>query len=124
MDKVKEAAAKREPQECSCQITNKSHNLRSKVVIKAAKSHKVEIDKAGYFVIVPQPDKGIIIVEHYSYENKLLRTIEGKNAKSIYCTIIENKWITLLSHCAYLGKELERAELSMQYGFKYIQDGA
>lgn len=124
IDKVREVAAKCEPQECSCNIINESHNSTLKAVIKAVKSHKVEMDKAGYFVIVPLPDRGIIVVEHYSYENKLLRTIEGKNAKSIYCTIIENKWITLLSHCAYLGKELERAELSIQYGFKYVQGGA
>jgi hypothetical protein len=32
--------------------------------------------------------------------------------------------VTQLSHAAYVGKELGRAELSMQLGFRYIQDGA
>jgi len=27
-----------------------------------------------------------------------------------------------LSHAAYLGRELAKAEFSLKYGFKYIQD--
>ena len=124
IEKVKDAAAGCESQQCSCHNTNSGFKLSSKPVIEAKRPDKVEMDEAGYFVIIPQANRGIITVEHYSYDNKLQRTIEGKDAKSLYYTIIESKWITLLSHCAYLGKELEKAELSMQYGFKYIQDGA
>jgi tetrahydromethanopterin S-methyltransferase subunit A len=65
-----------------------------------------------------------ILVEHYSYDNKLLRKIEGKNGRDIYFTIINNKWVTELSHAAYLGKELIKAELSIKKGFKFVQDGA
>ena len=61
------------------------------------------MDKTGYFVILPLADKNIINVEHYSYDNTLLRIIEGKNARSIYWTIIENKWVTFLSQAADLG---------------------
>ena len=42
---------------------------------------------------------------------------------SIYKTIIENGWISQLSHSAYLGRELAKAELSIKYKFKYVQDG-
>ncbi len=84
----------------------------------------VTMDKAGYFVIIPLADKGIINVEHYAYDNSLLRVIEGETTRAIYKTIISNGWVTELSHAAYLGKELEKAELSIQYGFKYVQDGA
>jgi tetrahydromethanopterin S-methyltransferase subunit A len=69
-------------------------------------------------------DKGVISVEHYSPDNRLLRIIEGKDSADIYKKIIENHWITELSHAAYIGKELVRAELSMKFDFKYIQDGA
>jgi len=54
----------------------------------------------------------------------LLRIIEGTTARAIYNTIISNGWVTELSHAAYLGKELVKAELSLQHGIKYIQDGA
>jgi tetrahydromethanopterin S-methyltransferase subunit A len=93
-------------------------------VIRAEPPAQVEIDKAGYFVILPQPDKQVIVVEHYSYDNTLQRVIEGKDARSIYWTIVRNGWVTQLSHAAYLGKELAKAELSIKMGFKYVQDGA
>lgn len=83
----------------------------------------VKMDKAGYFVIVPLADKEIINVEHYAYDNTLLRVIEGTNARALYAIIIANSWVTELSHAAYLGKELAKAELSIKRGFKYIQDG-
>jgi tetrahydromethanopterin S-methyltransferase subunit A len=87
-------------------------------------SKAVKLDKAGYFVIIPSKKDGNILVEHYSYDNKLLRKIEGKNSRDIYFTIIHNNWVSELSHAAYLGKELARAEQSLKKGFKYVQDGA
>jgi len=98
---------------------------REPEVIKAERieAESIRLDKAGYFVIIPSKE-GIITVEHYSYDNTLLRVIEGDNSRDIYLTIIKNNWINDLSHAAYLGKELAKAELSIKKGFKYIQDGA
>ena len=45
-------------------------------------------------------------------------------AGALYQTIITQHWVSELSHAAYLGKELARAELALQHGFKYVQDGA
>jgi len=84
----------------------------------------VRMDKAGYFVIVPLAARGVINVEHYAYDNTLLRVIEGTNARAIYATLLRHGWVTELSHAAYLGRELTKAELSLKYGFRYIQDGA
>ncbi|MCB0212522.1 MAG: DUF4346 domain-containing protein [Anaerolineae bacterium] len=92
--------------------------------IAAEPNEVVKLDQAGYFVIIPLADKRVINVEHYAYDNSLLRVIEGVTARAIYHTIIGNRWVTELSHAAYLGKELAKAELSLQNGFKYIQDGA
>lgn len=112
---------------CSC---NESRELTKPVwiskvpVIQAEGPVTTEMDRAGYFVILPQPEKRVIVLEQYSYDNTLQRVVEGKDARSIYWTIIENGWVTQLSHAAYLGKELAKAELSIQLGFKYVQDGA
>ncbi|MHC4456897.1 MAG: DUF4346 domain-containing protein [Planctomycetota bacterium] len=92
--------------------------------ILASEPKKFKMDKAGYFVVIPSPKQKIIIVEHYDYDNKLIHTVEGKDAATIYSTIIENEWITELSHAAYLGKELAKAEISLKHRFKYIQDKA
>lgn len=85
---------------------------------------KLKMDRAGYFVVIPQREESLIIVEHYNYNNKLLHIIKGKDAPSIYSTIIKNGWLTQLSHSAYLGRELARAEHCLKYGTKYIQDKA
>ena len=82
------------------------------------------MDKAGYFVIVPLADRQTINVEHYAYDDTLLHVIEGQNSRALYQTIIANQWVSELSHAAYLGKELAKAELALQHGFKYVQDGA
>jgi tetrahydromethanopterin S-methyltransferase subunit A len=49
---------------------------------------------------------------------------QSANARALYKTIITNGWISELSHAAYLGKELAKAELSLRHGLKYVQDGA
>jgi tetrahydromethanopterin S-methyltransferase subunit A len=84
----------------------------------------VIMDQAGYFVVVPLADRQVINVEHYAYDDTLLHVVEGPNARSLYLNIIANQWVSELSHAAYLGKELARAELALQHGFKYVQDGA
>jgi tetrahydromethanopterin S-methyltransferase subunit A len=84
----------------------------------------VIMDKAGYFVVVPLTERQVLNVEHYAYDDTLLHVIEGPSARALYQTIIANEWISELSHAAYLGKELARAELALQHGFKYVQDGA
>ncbi|MBI4683252.1 MAG: DUF4346 domain-containing protein [Nitrospirae bacterium] len=102
----------------------KSFMTISTVTANKFSKASIKLDKAGYFVILPQKKKAAILVEHYSYDNKLIRKIEGKNSRDIYLTIINNKWVTDLGHAAYLGKELSRAELSIKKGYKFVQDGA
>lgn len=139
VDKIKELASKpkvlisnqtvigKSKSSCDCKECEEENldAVKKEVeIIQANEPSNIIMDKAGYFVILPIPEKNIIRVEHYSYDNALLRVIEGKDARSIYWTIIENKWVTFLSHSAYIGKELEKAELSLKLGFKYVQDGA
>jgi len=126
IDKIEELS-KEATLTCECKECSESESLVqifSVPKILASEPKKLKMDKAGYFVVIPNLEKKIIIVEHYSYENKLLHTIEGKDAPAIYSTIIENGWITELSHAAYLGRELAKAEFSLRTGSKYTQDKA
>jgi tetrahydromethanopterin S-methyltransferase subunit A len=82
----------------------------------------IKLDKAGYFVINLVEDR--LLVEHYDYKERLLRTIEGKSARNLYLTLLENNWVSRLDHAAYLGKELARAEQALNGGPEFIQDGA
>ena len=126
IDRIREITARQHP---SCGEKKFAQIIQpvkigSVETIQTEKSKKVTLDKAGYFVILPLNHKGIISVEHYSPDNRLLRVIEGKNASDIYKMITQNLWVTEMSHAAYIGKELAKAELSLKHGFKYIQDGA
>ncbi len=85
---------------------------------------KLHLDKKGYFVILPNKPEKKIFVEHYANNGELLQTIVGNDAAAIYYTIIEKGFISLPDHCAYLGKELTRAEYFIKYGIPYVQDKA
>lgn len=122
-----QALSQIERSSCDCtKQSEKSNSIQPLItpILQAKEPVKFRMDKTGYFVILPQPQRAAILVEHYSYDNVLLRTIEGRNAKSIYWTIVENGWVSQLDHSAYLGEELAKAELSIQLGFKYVQDQA
>ena len=111
---------------CGCHQSAPSPIAISTVptIVATAPGDVVTMDKAGYFVIVPLAERGLITVEHYAYNHTLLRVIEGTNARALYRLMIDNGWVTELSHAAYLGKELAKAELSCQHGIKYVQDRA
>lgn len=106
---------------CSCHAEIPSS---PEIVVAVDAGRPIPMDKAGYFVVLPVAERGVINVEHYGYDNTLLHVIEGPNARVLYLNIVDQKWISELSHAAYLGKELAKAELSLRRGFKYVQDGA
>jgi tetrahydromethanopterin S-methyltransferase subunit A len=91
-------------------------------VIEARPAERVEMDRAGYFVIIPHPKRHVITVEHYAYDNQLQHVVEGTNSRDLYSTIIGAGWVSQLSHAAYLGRELGRAEFSLRHSLPYVQD--
>lgn len=101
--------------------SEESPDIADALIIPAEKPEKLILDSAGYFVIVPLPEKMSIQARHYSYDKELLRVIEGHDARSIYRTITKYGWVSTLNHAAYLGEELTRAEIAMKAGFDYIQ---
>lgn len=112
---------------CTCSACGEAASLSisaAPTIVAGEWGEVVKLDQAGYFVIVPLADRGIIHTEHYAYDNELLHVIEGRTSRQIYQTIINHGWVTELSHAAYLGNELAKAELSLEHGFKYLQDGA
>jgi len=52
----------------------------------------------------------------------MIAEIKGKTSIEIVNTLIREKFISSLQHAADMGIELHKAELSIKYGFKYIQD--
>lgn len=92
--------------------------------IRAGTPRAPQMDPAGYFVIFPDRERRVMRVEHYDYDHRLLRIIEGTDARSLYRTIISKGWVSRLSHAAYLGRELTRARYALDQNREYDQDQA
>jgi len=114
-------------------IKGRWYNINKKIKKRlVAKYHKIKdwkMDPKGYFLIAVDKKKKIIRVGYCIFTklgnssvNDMVAEIKGKTAIEIVNTLIKEKFISTLQHAADMGIELHKAELSLRYGFKYIQD--
>jgi len=93
--------------------------------IKAERARRLRLDPSGFFVIMTMKGKHYpLLVEHYSNDGSLQHIIKGEDAASISSTLINMGLVSQLDHAAYLGRELARAEVSLDSDIKYVQDKA
>ena len=82
-------------------------------------------DKAGSFKINVDYRTTVadsrITATHFK-KNKADLVIIGHSAKEIYEEIIKKELVTRMEHAAYLGSELQKAEIAMITGKEYVQD--
>ena len=114
-------------------IKGRWYNINKKIKKRiTAKYHKIKdwrMDPKGYFLIAIDKNKKIIRVGYCKFTklgnlpiNDMVAEITGKTAIEIVNTLIREKFISTLQHAADMGIELYKAELSLKYGFNYIQD--
>ena len=114
-------------------IKGRWYNINKKIKKKIiAKYHRIKdwkMDPKGYFLIAIDRNKKIIRVGYCKFTklgsspiNDMIAEIQGKTAIEIVNALIREKLISTLQHAADMGIELHKAELSLKYGFKYIQD--
>ena len=93
--------------------------------VKQTKPMKFVRDKAGSFKISVDYGTTVkasrIIATHFK-KNKADLVIVGDTAKEIYEEIIDKKLVTRMEHAAYLGSELQKAQIAMITGKEYVQD--
>lgn len=92
--------------------------------ISADEPRRLIPDPAGYFVIYVDAYGARLVLDHYTNAGILDCVIEGTSSTALYNTAIERGLVTRLDHAAYLGREMARAELSLQSGETYVQDRA
>jgi len=63
-----------------------------------------------------------IIVRHYLTDNTPAHEARGRTPEAIYLALIREGLVSQLSHAAYLGAELAKAEASLRLGARYEQD--
>ena len=114
-------------------IKGRWYNINKKIKKRlVARYHKIKdwkMDPKGYFLIRVDKKKKIIQVGYCKFTkignspiNDMVAVIKGKTAIEIVNTLIREKFVSTLQHAADMGIELHKAELSLKYGFKYIQD--
>lgn len=118
-------AAKKPTAALSFPTPGNSSKIASRVERLEARAPKtLRLDKAGFFVVLPQAARGLIICEHYENSGRLAHVIEGRQAALIAATVIQQGLVTQLDHAAYLGRELTKAETALKTGSHYEQDAA
>ena len=79
-------------------------------------------DPAGFFLIRIDRQRGRLLAEHYDQSRRLLHRLEGETAQAVSQTAIRLGFVSDLSHAAYLGRELAKAEAALRFGLRYEQD--
>ncbi|TXT55455.1 MAG: hypothetical protein BAJALOKI2v1_680001 [Promethearchaeota archaeon] len=79
-------------------------------------------DDKGYFKVYVDHYRKEIIVLFYSLNDQLKEILIGSNAEAISKKIIKMKLTLNPSHLNYMGRELKKAELCLEFGKPYIQD--
>lgn len=85
---------------------------------------QMEMDDSGYwFLIRPNFQQGVIEVAVCHQSSKLAKHVTdvyyGANCQDIYYKILrERPFVNFLTHAAYLGKELKKAEIALAIGLK------
>ena len=103
--------------------------IKKKLVAKYHKIKDWKMDPKGYFLIdVDRKNNTIrvgyctIVKKNKISVNNMVAEIIGKTAIEIVNTLVRENFISTLQHAADMGIELHKAELSLKYKFKYIQD--
>ena len=114
-------------------IKGRWYNINKKIKKRlVARYHKIKdwkMDPKGYFLIGLDKKKKFIQVGYCKFTklgnspiHDLVVVIKGNTAIEIVNTLIREKFISTLQHAGDMGIELHKAEMSLKYGFKYIQD--
>ena len=114
-------------------IKGKFYKINKKIerslIAKYDKIKDWKMDPTGYFLIGIDEEEKIIRVGYCKFTklgssptNDMIAEIKGTTAIEIVNTLIREKFVSTLQHAADMGIELHKAELSLKYGFKYIQD--
>ncbi len=101
--------------------------------IEAKKDRRLVQDPSGFFVIFLDKERREMVIELYEGvvkdkkkkkidTGKLRATLCGTNAEALCHTIAREELVSRFEHAAYLGRELQKAEIALKNGIEYTQD--
>ena len=89
-------------------------------VVKARRQTKFKCDPQGSFKIFV--DGSDIIGVLYRSQGSPQVVVKGKTAEEVGQEIVRRNLVSDLEHAAYLGRELQKAEIAIRTGRGYVQD--
>jgi tetrahydromethanopterin S-methyltransferase subunit A len=95
---------------------------RFKVLRPGGKRDSLAYDPKGYFVFTIDREKNDIAARHYSPEAVPAHVMRGRSGEGIALALIREGLITQMTHAAYVGAELAKAETALRTGMEYEQD--
>ena len=102
-----------------------SNELDDVPEVRRKKPMKFVRDKKGSFRINVDygttVERSRIVATHFK-KNQADLVIVGHSAKEVYEEIITKELVSRMEHAAYLGSELQKAEIAMLTGKEYVQD--
>ncbi len=86
-------------------------------------NHKFVMDPKGFLLIRINKKDKLLEVGFCTNKFRLTKVIRGKTPEEVMYKTVDSKYISMMDHAAYLGKELQKAYIAMKHpGFEYIQD--
>ena len=83
-------------------------------IARAERDEAFVEDPAGWFKIEVDRKNGLIAAIHHTYKERQHDiVVKGQDAQGLYQTIIRKGLASRLDHAAYLGRELEKAEIAL-----------
>ncbi|MCP8304972.1 MAG: dihydropteroate synthase-like protein [archaeon] len=93
-------------------------------VIRSKSDLARKMDPKGCFkILLDRDEKEIVTLYYPSYDlDRCSLIVKGKKAEEIYQTIMDLELVSLYDHAAYLGSELQKAQIALNTGKNYLQD--
>jgi tetrahydromethanopterin S-methyltransferase subunit A len=100
------------------------HVFPDPVPAVANRMGEITLDAFGMFLVGIDRASGTITLDHYSADRRYLGTVTGTSAEAICHTLVRERVLSELSHAAYLGREVAKAEEALRWGLQFEQDRA
>lgn len=106
----------------SGQTTPSAPRPRFKTLRPGGRRQPIRTTGEGFFVVSTDQARRELLLRHYREDCAPGHEMRGHRAESMVLGVIGAGLIRELSHAAYLGAELAKAETALRLGLDYIQD--
>ena len=93
-----------------------------KILRPGGKRESLAYDPRGYIVVTVDRAANEIVARHYTPAAEPVHIMRGRSAEGMALALIREKVITQMTHAAYIGGELAKAETALRTGLEYEQD--